>query len=78
MLALERFGIKGKIFTKPNRDSLIGLDALVIVKSFTLEDYWLAQEAVKMKMPVIFDLCDNIFIDQYAKKIKFLPRQYFY
>jgi len=77
MLALERFGIKGKIFNKPNRDSLIGLDALVIVKSFTFEDYWLAQEAVKMKVPVIFDLCDNIFIGHYAKKNPISPSTIF-
>ncbi len=77
MLALDRFGIKGKIFNKPNRNSLIGLDALVIVKSFTFEDYWLAQEAVKMKVPVIFDLCDNIFIDQYAKKNPISPSTIF-
>ena len=76
MLALDRFGIKGKIFNNPNRDSLISLDALVIVKSFTFEDYWLAQEAVKMKVPIIFDLCDNIFIDQYAKKNQISPSAY--
>jgi len=68
ILALESFRVESKVFIRPNSSILTGLDALVIVKSFNWEDYWLAQEAVKNKVPVIFDLCDNIFIDNYQRK----------
>lgn len=77
ILALERFDIQNKIFSRPSRACLTGLDALIIVKSFTLEDYWLAQEAFNMKVPVIFDLCDNIFIDQYSGKKHTSPADIF-
>lgn len=77
ILALEGLGVKSKIFSRSGRGCLVGLDALVIVKSFTLDDYWLAQEAVNMKVPVIFDLCDNIFIDQYSGKKHISPAEIF-
>jgi hypothetical protein len=68
ILALERYGIKNRIFQQSSRIYLDKLDALVIVKSFTWEDLNLAQKAVDAKVPVIFDLCDNIFISQYSSK----------
>jgi len=77
VLALEKLDVYSKIFLRLKRSSLAKLDALVIVKSFTFEDYWLAQEAVKMKIPVIFDLCDNIFIDKYRGKDGLSPSEVF-
>lgn len=77
ILALEHFEIHSKIFVRSSRHCLADLDALVIVKSFTLEDYWLAQEAFSLKIPVIFDLCDNIFIDQYVSKKHISPAEVF-
>ncbi len=68
LLALEKFDIKSNIFNTVNRSHLDDLDVLVIVKSFTLDDYWLAQEAVELKVPVVFDLCDNIFIEKYMRQ----------
>jgi glycosyltransferase involved in cell wall biosynthesis len=66
LLALEDLGFKNKICTRVTRSFLFDLDVLVIVKSFTLDDYWLAQEASRMGLPVVFDLCDNIFIEEYG------------
>ncbi|MEP7729359.1 glycosyltransferase [Marinomonas primoryensis] len=66
LLALEDLGFKNKICTRVTRSFLVDLDVLVIVKSFTLDDYWLAQEASRMGVPVVFDLCDNIFIEEYG------------
>lgn len=66
LLALEDLGFKNKICTRVTRSFLVDLDVLVIVKSFTHDDYWLAQEASKMGIPVVFDLCDNIFIEEYG------------
>lgn len=77
MLSLEQFGVKHRIISRPSRNCLLGLDALVIVKSFTYDDYWLAQEAASMELPVIFDLCDNIFIEQYRGKKNTSPADIF-
>lgn len=67
ILALDSLEIKSRIFLRTERVCLEGLDVLVIVKSFTLGDFWLAQEAAKLKVPIIFDLCDNIFVTDYGK-----------
>lgn len=77
MLALEHVGIKSKIILRSHRTCLAGLDALVFVKSLTLEDYWLAQEAARLQIPVIFDLCDNIFIDTYPSNKSSSPADIF-
>lgn len=67
ILALEGQGVENKLFSRSDKSCLAGLNALVIVKSFTWDDYWLAQEALNMGVPVILDLCDNIFVSQYGK-----------
>jgi hypothetical protein len=46
-----------------------GARALIIVKSFSAKDIELAQTARSRGLPVIFDLCDNIFADGYAGKL---------
>lgn len=66
LIALEKQGVKNKICSRVNRSFLKGLDALIIVKSFKSEDVWLAQEAFNLSIPVVFDLCDNIFIEGYG------------
>ena len=76
ILALDSL-VKSKVFADPCLENLTGLDALVIVKSFTFQDYMLAQEAVKNKIPVIFDLCDNIFINKYGASKSELPSDIF-
>lgn len=78
LLALECFGVKCKIVTKSSRSGLAGLDVLVIVKSFTTDDLWLAQEAAELKIPVIFDLCDNIFVEQYGGEKHISPKDVFF
>ncbi|MEL7503038.1 MAG: hypothetical protein AAFN18_11285 [Cyanobacteria bacterium J06554_6] len=42
--------------------------AIVFVKSFTRQDLSICQRAVDRGLPVILDLCDNIFIDTYVGK----------
>ena len=77
ILALECVGIKSKIFSMSSRACLAGLDALVIVKSFTMDDLWLAQNAVESNIPVVFDLCDNIFVEQYGGEMPISPKDCF-
>ncbi len=67
MFALEDTGAQCRLFSDGNLNNLHGLDVLVIVKSFTADDICLAQEAEARGIPVVFDLCDNIFIDGYSK-----------
>jgi glycosyltransferase involved in cell wall biosynthesis len=77
ILALEQRKIESRIFTLAHKANLDELDALVIVKSFCWNDYWLAQEALKRNVPVIFDLCDNVFIEQYKNKESVTPANIF-
>lgn len=78
VLALEPHGVKNKIFTNASRECLSGLDALVVVKSFTIEDCMLAQEAAALGIPIIFDLCDNIFIEEYGAGRQGSPVEVFF
>lgn len=67
LLALEEMGVEGRLLSDGNLKNLKNLDLLVIVKSFTFDDCLLAQEAKARGIPVVFDLCDNIFVKNYGK-----------
>jgi len=77
LLALECIGIKCKIFATASRACLADLDVLVIVKSFTMDDLWLAKKAAELQIPVVFDLCDNIFVEQYGGERHIAPKDVF-
>jgi hypothetical protein len=77
LLALEKLGIKSEIYSKSTPPFLADLDVLVIVKSFQLDDYWLAQEAKYRNIPIVFDLCDNIFIGKYGANSDVSPNDIF-
>jgi glycosyltransferase involved in cell wall biosynthesis len=68
ILELDHRGIENRIFSIPVSSQLEGLGCLVIVKSFSPDDLVLASEARRRGIPVIVDLCDNIFIDGYGNK----------
>lgn len=68
MLALHDVGLQNEIFASVLEESVADLDALVIVKSFTPDDFRLAQLACARGVPFVLDLCDNIFIDGYGSK----------
>lgn len=70
LLALEAERCSCQLFTSASTVSFDEMDALVIVKSFTVESYHLAQEASAKGVAVIIDLCDNIFIEAYGNKNK--------
>ena len=68
ILALEDRGFRARIFSVASPKNLDGLNCLIIVKSFTPDDLYLVCEAVKRHIPVVIDICDNIFIDGYGRK----------
>lgn len=77
-LALKQRGIKSRIFSSPSVDHLKGLDVLVVVKSFASADLNLVEEAHDRGIPVILDLCDNIFIPDYVGKGGRTPADVFF
>lgn len=78
MLALESVQVRNRLFSSGLESNLDGLDALVIVKSCTPDDVFLAQQAAGRGVRVVFDLCDNIFIETYGSRAgKVSPAQIF-
>lgn len=77
LLALKQEGLKCSLFTPQGTVNLEGLDALVIVKVFTMESLVLAQRARAMGIPVIIDLCDNVFVPGYGRSLSWTPGEFF-
>ncbi|MFT4178105.1 MAG: glycosyltransferase [Thermomonas sp.] len=77
MVALEAIGCRSVVFTAGASPRLRELDALVFVKNFSLECANLAQQARALGKPVILDLCDNIFIEDYGKGRSIKPGDFF-
>lgn len=77
IVALEALGHTCHLFTNADPVTFDSLDALVIVKDFSVESYRLVQRAKSLKIPVIFDLCDNIFVDGYGKHSAHAPSEMF-
>lgn len=76
ILALESERISSRLFSSSKESNLDGLNVLVIVKSATPDDLFLAQRAALKGVRVILDLCDNIFIDGYRpENSKISPSQ---
>ena len=68
LLALREKGVGSKVFASSSAKNLADIDVLIIVKSFSADDIFLSQLAFEKNIPVIFDLCDNIFFDTYRVK----------
>jgi hypothetical protein len=51
--------------------------ALINVKSYTFHDLGLVQEAARLGIPVVLDLCDNIFLDSYRSQKTIEPVRIF-
>ena len=52
--------------------------AVVFVKSFRAEDVATCQRAHQQGIPIVLDVCDNIFIEEYAIGKQFTPANNFY
>ncbi|WP_439670936.1 hypothetical protein AEMCBJ_15080 [Cupriavidus necator] len=73
LLALRGCDVDSRVFAASTSDQLDGLDLLVIVKAFSVRDVALAHAAVGKGIPVIFDLCDNVFVDSYNRNGSLSP-----
>jgi hypothetical protein len=68
-LNLENKGFFSVILEKDEKiENFDGCDVLIFVKSFSKHDYHLAMQAAKKNIPIILDLCDNIFVDNYPSE----------
>ena len=68
--ALEQRGMPSFIYGKRYPLPLHrNLKAIIFAKSFTDEDVQICQAAGRLGIPIILDLCDNIFIDNYGQGI---------
>jgi hypothetical protein len=74
ILALEQQNVECRVVSDPHCLEMDEIDALVIVKGLNMEDCELAQRAFSKQVPIILDLCDNIFVSDYGQStIEYRP-----
>jgi glycosyltransferase involved in cell wall biosynthesis len=64
-LYLEARGLRSRMAWHPRMTSLRGAEAIVFSKTFAAGDLALARRARRRGIPIIYDLCDNVFVDGY-------------
>ncbi|MEM6449694.1 MAG: hypothetical protein AAF703_05190 [Cyanobacteria bacterium P01_D01_bin.105] len=75
---LARRGISSKIYDGADTVELIPqTSAIVFVKSFHPLDVETCERAYQQGIPIILDLCDNIFVDGYGVDSDYSPAQNF-
>jgi glycosyltransferase involved in cell wall biosynthesis len=74
-VALLGEGVTCKVTDQPGQNCLDSASRLVLVKSFTHADIELVKEARRRRIPVLFDLCDNIFVAGYGIGSKPTPAE---
>ncbi len=75
MRALASHGTRSLVCRSLGMDQLRGAEALIFVKAFTLKDLMFAQRAFEMGVPIVLDLCDNIFVPNYTLKFPHHPAE---
>lgn len=76
-LALRDKGYDTRVVDKTSNINLDKNDLVVIVKSFSPEDIALAEKCHVAGIPLVIDLCDNIFVEGYAPSILPAPQEVF-
>lgn len=66
VLALQAAGKSCQVFADYNNCNLDGISLLVIVKGLIPNDLELAREAHQRGIPIVLDLCDCIFVENYG------------
>jgi hypothetical protein len=75
---LQRLGLRSAIYSGADPVLLSAeVTAVIFVKSFLAEDVATCEQAYQLGVPIILDLCDNIFIEEYAADSHYVPAQNF-
>lgn len=77
IVALRRLGVTSRICARDDTPDFIGAKAILFVKAFSFHDLALAEEAYHNGLPVVLDLCDNIFTENYCTENGFEPATVF-
>lgn len=67
LLALEAQSHRSQLFTPDDPVDLDTLDVVILVKTFNLQSLELAYACKARNIPVLIDLCDNVFVEGYGK-----------
>lgn len=73
--ALASRGYRSLICQSLGIDQCHGADAVIFVKAFALKDLLFAQRASDTGVPIVLDLCDNIFVPNYTMKYPMHPAE---
>ena len=74
---LKRRGVVSRFYRSLSVERFRDADVVIFVKSFTLKDFILAQRIRKHRIPIVLDLCDNIFVQNYTLKYPIPPAEVF-
>lgn len=77
VLALNGRGVASRLYRSPGLTRLERADVVVFVKSVTVKDLMLAQRLHARGVPIVLDLCDNIFVPNYMRKFPVRPADVF-
>jgi glycosyltransferase involved in cell wall biosynthesis len=73
VVALSARKVRCELLPKASLERVQGASHLVVVKCFGRGDVALVREAHRLGKRVVFDLCDNIFVEGYGKESSFSP-----
>lgn len=73
--ALAPFGYRSSVCQSLGIDQLCGVDVVIFVKAFALKDLLFAQRTYEAGIPIVLDLCDNIFVPNYTIKYPMHPAE---
>jgi glycosyltransferase involved in cell wall biosynthesis len=73
--ALTSRGYRSRVCQSLGIDQCHGAEAIIFVKAFALKDLLFAQRARDRGVPIVLDLCDNIFVPNYTIKYPMHPAE---
>ena len=81
LLPLRHLGLQGHLsLIYSNKDDIkfyVKPQVLIFMKSFTDHDLDIAKKARKEGVPIVLDICDNIFVEGYGTATNYSPRENF-
>ena len=77
VLALQSSGVASRLCRALGVKRSMHAEVVVFVKSVTVKDLILAQQIHRLGIPIVLDLCDNIFVPNYMRKFPVSPAEIF-